>query len=84
MPLNVMMPSGSHCQRFDLLLPLCDHSKHPVPVAPEVLRQEITAVRGVASRSCPITAVLDRVVVTSTGVVVSCWQVGDTQMRQLQ
>jgi hypothetical protein len=35
-------------------------------------------VRGVAGRSCPIRAVLDRVVVTSTGVVVSCWQVGDT------
>ncbi|WIA31868.1 hypothetical protein OEZ86_002733 [Tetradesmus obliquus] len=48
---------------------------HPVPAAPDAVRQEIAAVRGVAGRSCPVRAVLDRVVVTSTGVVVACWQV---------
>jgi hypothetical protein len=51
------------------------HAQHPVPATPDAVRKEITAVRAVAGHSCPIRAVLDRVVVTSTGVVVACWQV---------
>jgi hypothetical protein len=37
---------------------------------------EVSAVRRAAAAACPIRAVLERVVATSSGVLVACWQVG--------
>lgn len=36
---------------------------------------EANAVRSVAKSLCPLNIVLDRVVLTSTGVLLGCWQV---------
>ncbi|KAG2493462.1 hypothetical protein HYH03_008279 [Edaphochlamys debaryana] len=47
----------------------------PVHASAEVIAEEERSIRGVCSRTCPIHAVLDRVVITPTGVVVACWQV---------
>lgn len=39
------------------------------------IEAEATAVRAVADTVCPLKIVLDRVVLTSTGVLLGCWQV---------
>ncbi|KAL4348937.1 hypothetical protein GQ457_17G016950 [Hibiscus cannabinus] len=52
-------------------------SHHIVPVlASEVeIEAEAAAVKAVAEGLCPLEIVLDRVVLTSTGVLLGCWQV---------
>ncbi|KAF5829141.1 hypothetical protein DUNSADRAFT_16501 [Dunaliella salina] len=59
---------------------------HPVPASPEDVDAEARAISGVASTSCPIEAVLERLVVTSSGVVVACWQatLAGTEPAQLR
>lgn len=40
------------------------------------IEAEVKAVEGAAEELCPLKVVLDRVVLTSTGVLLGCWQVG--------
>lgn len=54
------------------------HSSHhisPVPATDDEVEAEANAVRSVAKSLCPLNIVLDRVVLTSTGVLLGCWQV---------
>ncbi|XP_028068549.1 uncharacterized protein LOC114271138 isoform X3 [Camellia sinensis] len=51
------------------------HNITPVPATEEEIKAEVNAVKAVAEDLCPLTIVLDRVVLTSTGVLVGCWQV---------
>ncbi|KAJ8771866.1 hypothetical protein K2173_027043 [Erythroxylum novogranatense] len=54
------------------------HASHhilPVPATVEEVEAEATAVKAVAEGICPLKIVLDRVVLTSTGVLMGCWQV---------
>ncbi|KAL8097966.1 uncharacterized protein LOC141687274 isoform X2 [Apium graveolens] len=54
------------------------HASHhivPVPATDTEIEAEANAVRAVAETVCPLNIVLDRVVLTSTGVVLGCWQV---------
>lgn len=39
------------------------------------MEDEIKAVKGVSRRLCPPLVSLDRVLLTSTGVLLACWQV---------
>ncbi|CAL5327132.1 unnamed protein product [Camellia sinensis] len=48
--------------------------EYSVPIS-EHIKAEVNAVKAVAEDLCPLTIVLDRVVLTSTGVLVGCWQV---------
>jgi len=50
------------------------HAK-PVPASSSDVEAEYTAIQGVTASSCPIEGVLDRFIVTKSGVVVACWQV---------
>lgn len=54
------------------------HLQDPVPADQQQVAAEAAAVAGVASRTCPVQAVLDRLVITSTGMVVACWQVSSS------
>ncbi|KAJ0106140.1 hypothetical protein Patl1_17801 [Pistacia atlantica] len=54
------------------------HASHhisPVPATEDEIEAEAAAVRAVAEGLCPLKIVLDRVVLTSTGVLLGCWQV---------
>ncbi|KAK9277877.1 hypothetical protein L1049_027434 [Liquidambar formosana] len=54
------------------------HASHhiaPVPATEDEIEAEATAVKAVAEVLCPLKIVLDRVVLTSTGVLLGCWQV---------
>ncbi|TKY73394.1 hypothetical protein E2542_SST02146 [Spatholobus suberectus] len=54
------------------------HASHhivPVPATEEEIKAEASSVEAVAATLCPLKIVLDRVVLTSTGVVLGCWQV---------
>ncbi|MCH87277.1 hypothetical protein A2U01_0008143 [Trifolium medium] len=54
------------------------HASHhivPVPATKEEIEAEASSVETVAARLCPLNIVLDRVVLTSTGVLLGCWQV---------
>ncbi|XP_034673514.1 uncharacterized protein LOC117904842 isoform X2 [Vitis riparia] len=54
------------------------HASHhitPVPAAEVEIEAEATAVEAVAKALCPLKIVLDRVLLTSTGVLLGCWQV---------
>ena len=48
--------------------------QEPVLAGKDVVEAEIQAVRKVAASMCPIEAVLERVALTSSGVVVAGWQ----------
>ncbi|CAI9787258.1 unnamed protein product [Fraxinus pennsylvanica] len=53
------------------------HASHhiaPVPATEEEIEVEASAVKVVAEDVCPLHIILDRVVLTSTGVLVGCWQ----------
>ncbi|XXG87624.1 hypothetical protein AAC387_Pa11g2265 [Persea americana] len=47
----------------------------PVPATENEVEAEANAVKAVAETFCPLKIVLDRVVLTSTGVLLGCWQV---------
>lgn len=54
------------------------HASHhiaPTPATEEEIEAEANAVKAVAESLCPLKIVLDRVVLTSTGVLLGCWQV---------
>ncbi|XP_025014823.1 uncharacterized protein LOC8277404 isoform X2 [Ricinus communis] len=54
------------------------HASHhigPVPATEDEVEAEASAVGSVAEGLCPLEIVLDRVVLTSTGVLLGCWQV---------
>ncbi|CAK8565416.1 unnamed protein product [Lathyrus sativus] len=54
------------------------HASHhivPVPATKEEIESEASLVETVAAGLCPLNIVLDRVVLTSTGVLLGCWQV---------
>ncbi|OIT28073.1 PREDICTED: uncharacterized protein LOC109213093 isoform X1 [Nicotiana attenuata] len=54
------------------------HASHhitAVPASEAQIEAEANAVRAVSETICPIKISLDRVVLTSTGVLVGCWQV---------
>ncbi|CAJ2639394.1 unnamed protein product [Trifolium pratense] len=54
------------------------HASHhivPVPATKEEIEAEASSVQTVAARICPLNIVLDRVVLTSTGVLLGGWQV---------
>jgi len=54
------------------------HATHhiaPVFATEEEIEAEANAVKAVAEGLCPLKIVLDRVVLTSTGVLLGCWQV---------
>ncbi|PIN23923.1 hypothetical protein CDL12_03349 [Handroanthus impetiginosus] len=51
------------------------HHIHPVPATETEIEAEAGAVKAVAEAICPLDIVLDRVVLTSTGVLLGCWQV---------
>ncbi|XP_057449264.1 uncharacterized protein LOC130740330 isoform X6 [Lotus japonicus] len=53
------------------------HASHhivPVPASKEEIEVEASSVKAVAAMLCPLKIVLDRVVLTSTGVLLGCWQ----------
>ncbi|KAE8707404.1 transcription factor bHLH47-like [Hibiscus syriacus] len=50
-------------------------SHHIVPVPASEVEIEAAAVKAVVEGLCPLEIVLDRVVLTSTGVLLGCWQV---------
>ncbi|MCL7044348.1 hypothetical protein MKW94_030027, partial [Papaver nudicaule] len=54
------------------------HASHhlvAVPATEDEIEAEATAVKAVSETLCPLKIVLDRVVLTSTGVLLGCWQV---------
>ncbi|KAL3528365.1 hypothetical protein ACH5RR_007687 [Cinchona calisaya] len=54
------------------------HASHHisgVPATEAEIEAEVNAVKAVAEGLCPLTISLDRVVLTSTGVLLGCWQV---------
>ncbi|XP_008807716.1 uncharacterized protein LOC103719995 isoform X2 [Phoenix dactylifera] len=54
------------------------HASHhltPVIATENEIEAEASAIKGVADVLCPLKIVLDRVVLTSTGVLLGCWQV---------
>ncbi|GAV73018.1 hypothetical protein CFOL_v3_16505 [Cephalotus follicularis] len=54
------------------------HASHhiaPVPASENEIEAEASSVTAVAEDLCPLKIVLDRVVLTSTGVLLGCWQV---------
>ncbi|KAL0364696.1 UNVERIFIED_CONTAM: hypothetical protein Sangu_0567200 [Sesamum angustifolium] len=51
------------------------HHMSPVPATETEIEAEANAVKAVAESICPLHIVLDRVVLTSTGVLLGCWQV---------
>lgn len=54
------------------------HGSHhitAVPASESEIEAEANAVRAVSESICPLKIALDRVVLTSTGVLVGCWQV---------
>eukprot|EP00249_Psilotum_nudum_P016476 c25843_g1_i1 orf=420-1400(-) len=51
------------------------HHLEPVAATPDKVDAETRTVEAVAKHCCPLSIVLDRVVLTSTGVLLGCWQV---------
>ncbi|XP_031478003.1 uncharacterized protein LOC116249039 isoform X2 [Nymphaea colorata] len=51
------------------------HHLEPVPATPNEIEAEVGAVKDVSVHLCPLKIVLDRVVLTSTGVILGLWQV---------
>ncbi|GAB2289629.1 hypothetical protein Dimus_023937 [Dionaea muscipula] len=65
-------------QNFSLYHFSMFHASHhisPVPATEEEVEAEAIAVKTAAATLCPMEVVLDRVVLTSTGVLLGCWQV---------
>ncbi|CAH9095825.1 unnamed protein product [Cuscuta epithymum] len=62
--------SRYHCSMFH-----ASHHARPVPASEAEIEAEADAVKTLAEGLCPLNVVLDRVILTSTGVLVGCWQV---------
>lgn len=70
---NVIWFQNSSLYHFSMF-----HASHhlaPVPATEDEIETETTAVQAVAESLCPLKIILDRVVLTSTGVLLGCWQV---------
>ncbi|KAI3820818.1 hypothetical protein L1987_08367 [Smallanthus sonchifolius] len=70
---EVIWFQNSELYHFSML-----HASHhvlPVPASEEEIEAEVDAVKSVADQLCPMGILLDRVVLTSTGVLLGCWQV---------
>ncbi len=52
----------------------CVRAQKPIPATPARVELEHQQISGVAARTCPVRAVLERIVITSSGVIVACWQ----------
>ncbi|CAI8586393.1 unnamed protein product [Vicia faba] len=66
-------PPNSSMYHFSMF-----HASHhivPVPATKQEIEAEASSVETVAARLCPLNIVLDRVVLTSTGVLLGCWKV---------
>eukprot|EP00899_Mesostigma_viride_P012166 jgi/Mesvir1/20950/Mv08021-RA.1 len=53
------------------------HHMETIPATSAEVRQEFQAIQSVASSSCPLIVAVDRVVATTTGVLILCWQLLD-------
>lgn len=62
--------STYHCSMFH-----ASHHVTPIAASETEIEAEADAVKAVAEAICPLNVVLDRVILTSTGVLVGCWQV---------
>ncbi|WOL15502.1 hypothetical protein Cni_G24283 [Canna indica] len=54
------------------------HASHhltPVTATDDEIEAEANIIKGVAELVCPLKIILDRVVLTSTGVLLGCWQI---------
>ncbi|XP_068643664.1 uncharacterized protein [Aristolochia californica] len=51
------------------------HHLEPIPATEDEIEAEANAVKAVSEALCPLKIVLDRVLLTSTGVLLGCWQV---------
>ncbi|AQK41260.1 hypothetical protein ZEAMMB73_Zm00001d024467 [Zea mays] len=51
------------------------HHLEPIVATEDEIEAEVEAVKGVTKNLCPLKIVLDRVVLTSTGVLLGLWQV---------
>lgn len=58
-----------------MFFPLRTVVRIPNPFLCYQIEAEANAVRVVVEKLCPLNIVLDRVVLTSTGVLLGCWQV---------
>ncbi|KAJ8423492.1 hypothetical protein Cgig2_019364 [Carnegiea gigantea] len=63
-------PSLYHFSMFH-----ASHHISSVPATEDEIEAEANAVKSVTESLCPLKIVLDRVVLTSTGVLLGCWQV---------
>jgi len=63
-------PDAYHLSLFH-----ASHHLQPVPADAAQLRGEADAVAAVMNASCPVSVVLERVVVTRGGVFIACWNV---------
>ena len=79
---------GVWLQNADLFHSTLFHAsthQDPRTASPEEVEAEAQAVAEVARLACPLRVVLERVVATSSGAVVACWQiVGGTDPSQLR
>ncbi|KAK9830057.1 hypothetical protein WJX72_009459 [[Myrmecia] bisecta] len=76
--LPISQPSGIWLQNpamYHFTMYHASHHQRPVPASPGEISLEVDAVSAVGSTLCPISIVLERVVVTSSGNVLACWQV---------
>ncbi|KAJ0578212.1 hypothetical protein HanIR_Chr05g0244841 [Helianthus annuus] len=63
-------------ERYHFSMFHASHHISPVPASSEEeVEAEVDAVKSVVNQLCPVTILLDRVVLTSTGVLLGCWQV---------
>ncbi|CAI0399416.1 unnamed protein product [Linum tenue] len=84
-PISLLMLSNSHvfCSAiwlqnstvFHFSMFYAPHHITPVPATESQIKAEAAAVRTAVETFCPFQIVLDRVVLTSTGVLLGCWQV---------
>ena len=49
--------------------------QHPVPGSQADIMNEVEAVRAAGSQLCPLHIALERIVATSSGNILACWQV---------
>ncbi|XP_020522552.1 uncharacterized protein LOC18421942 isoform X2 [Amborella trichopoda] len=60
------------------------HHLEPVTATPDEIEAEGNAIKAVAEVICPLKIILDRVVLTSTGVLLGCWQEKHMHSDQLK
>ncbi|KAL5992121.1 hypothetical protein ACLOJK_013036 [Asimina triloba] len=71
--IGVMGADNSSLYHFSMFH--ASHHLEPVAANEREIEAEASAVKAVTQDLCPLNIVLDRVVLTSTGVLLGCWQV---------